>query len=922
MEEKLLKINKSKYWIYTGVITLLLAYTAFSLSNMLSGGIYVILRGDLLETHVSYVKMVINDFLNGGSIWYSFSLSMGMNTALTLAYYVMSPFNILFLIFPNVDINIITAVIIISKMAIAGSAFQLFCSRVLKVEDYRSIVFSLFYAFCGFMCAYGSYHIMWIDAFLLLPIICFLIANAFEKNEFWPVMIAYSYLFISQFYMAYMVGFFTLLFVILYIVFYINKENKKIYLYRLVKWVGSVCVAVMISAFILLPAAIFLINNNPPDATSFNDIKVTILEIFNSMFLCQFTDIVGRHSYSYSGLLTLMFVPLYFFDKNNKVKEKIVFGIALTAMIIASIYLPVYKFMHAFDSPDCFWFRFSFITSFVMCAIAARESLNLYKIKLKSLIVLILSFVIIYSVEIRLVSLEGDTVTKHTSGNLLLNVLFFGLWCIVIYLIQNSTEKYKVALALLSILLTGTEVFLNAKDSVGYGPTREEAYYNWVNASTDVLDRIKANEESESNKFYRILIDNDIIHNSDSMFNYNGVIDFGSSENYNLRKVLSNIGFSTTPRMSTGTGYNPVANMILGVKYVSKLFISLDVITSVSDMKKYEIEPLINLYECTLNLGYMVEDDIEDYNFPSRNVFANMNDLLSHMTGTVTECFTKIPKDNIKYTYKDASVFLMDGTDGPYYVDMNYPESEIHVEINDNSYDKVFVQFEKKDAVCNENDYVISCDNIVNGLDDMITGSGSMELYKNSEKNVFFCDIYRSEGSAIEAEFDSINYYSYDADAQRSVFDNLSGEQMIVSDYKSGYVKGEVTVDGDRRLLMTTIPYDEGWKCFVNGSETNIIPIVGDAFVGVKLPDKGVYELEFKYEAPGAKKGFLVSILGCIILIASVLFYFLKKKNNKHNKSDETESAVIEETSENIEEMNNPENEIQMYNNENINSEN
>ena len=93
-----------------------------------------------------------------------------------------------------------------------------------------------------------------------------------------------------------------------------------------------------------------------------------MLEIFNSMFLCQFTDIVGRHSYSYSGLLTLMFVPLYFF--------------ALAAMIIASIYLPVYKFMHAFDSPDCFWFRFSFITSFVMCAIAARESLNLYKIKL------------------------------------------------------------------------------------------------------------------------------------------------------------------------------------------------------------------------------------------------------------------------------------------------------------------------------------------------------------------------------------------------------------------------------------------------------------------------------------------------------------------------------------------------------------
>ena len=34
--------------------------------------------------------------------------------------------------------------------------------------------------------------------------------------------------------------------------------------------------------------------------------------------------------------------------------------------------------------------------------------------------------------------------------------------------------------------------------------------------------------------------DNDLIHDSDSLYGYNGVSDFGTAENYNLRKTMSN----------------------------------------------------------------------------------------------------------------------------------------------------------------------------------------------------------------------------------------------------------------------------------------------------------------------------------------------------------------------------------------------
>ena len=118
MERVLKKITPKYYWLISFAIGSLAMYMMLSYSQMLSTGKYAIIGGDAMEIYVPNIRMLLSSLRNGESIWYSFSTSMGYNTALSAAYELFSPFNILFLLFPKADVNIILAIIIILKVVL------------------------------------------------------------------------------------------------------------------------------------------------------------------------------------------------------------------------------------------------------------------------------------------------------------------------------------------------------------------------------------------------------------------------------------------------------------------------------------------------------------------------------------------------------------------------------------------------------------------------------------------------------------------------------------------------------------------------------------------------------------------------------------------------------------------------------------
>ncbi|MBQ3517092.1 MAG: YfhO family protein [Lachnospiraceae bacterium] len=134
MEKYLSKIQPKHYGLVAFVLTCLSMYMMFSYEEVLSTGRYIIMEGDLFHQYVPFIKMFVRDILQGENLFFSWSLSMGMNTSLCYAYYVLSPFNLLYLILYGVDENIVTAIVIILKSGLAALMFQRFVSKYLKVQ--------------------------------------------------------------------------------------------------------------------------------------------------------------------------------------------------------------------------------------------------------------------------------------------------------------------------------------------------------------------------------------------------------------------------------------------------------------------------------------------------------------------------------------------------------------------------------------------------------------------------------------------------------------------------------------------------------------------------------------------------------------------------------------------------------------------
>ena len=93
--------------------------------------------------------------------------------------------------------------------------------------------------------------------------------------------------------------------------------------------------------------------------------------------------------------------------------------------------------------------------------------------------------------------------------------------------------------------------------------------------------------------------------------------------------------------------------------------------------------------------------------------------------------------------------------------------------------------------------------------------------------------------------------------------------------YNSEGFNAKISLDKSK-LVFFSVPYDDGWKAYVNGKPADVIR-ANFGFMAVKC-DSGENEITFEYETPGLKAGVIISI-GGIILLAGYLIIFRKKKS-------------------------------------------
>ncbi|MBQ4270382.1 MAG: YfhO family protein, partial [Clostridiales bacterium] len=105
----------------------------------------------------------------------------------------------------------------------------------------------------------------------------------------------------------------------------------------------------------------------------------------------------------------------------------------------------------------------------------------------------------------------------------------------------------------------------------------------------------------------------------------------------------------------------------------------------------------------------------------------------------------------------------------------------------------------------------------------------------------------------------------------------IDTSSVTVGTTQDGYVS--MTSDlTEGQVILTTIPYEDGWTLYVDGVKTDITPYQ-DALIAID-PGTGHHDIELVFTAPGLKAGAVVSVLGILGLVGSSIII----KKNKQRK--------------------------------------
>ena len=156
-----------------------------------------------------------------------------------------------------------------------------------------------------------------------------------------------------------------------------------------------------------------------------------------------------------------------------------------------------------------------------------------------------------------------------------------------------------------------------------------------------------------------------------------------------------------------------------------------------------------------------------------------------------------------------------------------------------------------------KNDYYCGRENFLVNLGDTGEGEGTVQIS------------FRESGVY---SFDSLEVISQPTDSVTERIKEFKDSVMENITVGEDSVSGTFTSEDDR-ILMLSIPYNPGWKAYVDGKETEILR--ADLMYMAVPVVKGTHNIELKYETPFLKTGALMGIFGIIMLFV-ILYRMIK----------------------------------------------
>ena len=828
------------------------------------------LPADSLPQYSNFLIYFKNFISGGDNLFYSLSKSLGGEMFGTFTYYLISPFNLIALLFDKTLITIGYDLIIALKTATAGVTFCYYLNRKKKAK-FSNLIFSSMYVFSSYAITYG-FNIMWLDAFILLPIVIAGLEDLLDSKKVCLYTIALSLTLITNYYM----GFIVCEFVGLYFIYKLilkGLKSKKDILKTILRFIIYSLIAVLIAGIILLPSFLYIREGRAD--FSFSNLKFEKNYEIQNVISKFFTGAFNKEEVQnfamppvFCGIIANILVILFFTNKKISLKEKNLSFIFLL-IFFASFYIKTFNLLWVMgNKPAWYIYRYAFCFTFIYIIIAHKSFENI-KENSKTKIILASVIHILLGICVLLFNL-GEFNKLFVKIDLLIILIITVLLCIYKFTYEHkkikTTKFIVICIFLINLLDLVTNTWVSIREIKNeLCILTEEDYAGYVNGVEREINKIKELDSS----LYRIEQGATITQNDALVFDFNGTNFTGSTYSKELHSFLGKLGYYADHVAVVNIYENTkTIDMLFGIKY-KFMRSTLENFKNYIPVKGGENETFI-IYKNphALNLGFCVPESILNKFEEKENLYETQNLLMKNISGNNENIFIK-HKGKVKeelINLKEDSIIREDGESIVYNIENKEKEAKLIYKFEAQQEGDTYITFEANKQlkmIIYINDKEINIANTKDGLNILNLGKQKagdkvrIEIKIDSEIKNYTVDnmyVYYEKNEVIEKDYEI-----------------LSKNQVDLKEISSSHYEGKINTEKENTYILFTIPYDKGWKIAVDGKKINTI-VMQDALMGVLIDSPGEHEITMNFVPYGFYAGVIISASGIILFIIGIKY--------------------------------------------------
>lgn len=863
-------IKKNQELLISGLVPALILLGYFIYRGFAPFGTSSLLTVDMGQQYVAFYEYFRDTLLkHPGQFFYSFSNGLGGDMFGTWTYYLLSPVNLILLLFKKESITTGILIVTILKYALSGLTSAIFLKHMIQDHHLQHprvsvIGFSTAYSLMAFSIA-NQLNLFWLDATILLPIIILGLDYLIEKNQTVIFILSMSFMVIINYYFAYMIGIFTLL--------YFIWKNQHFSIKKILLFIKSWIFILIYSAIAWMPTLWALLHgkakyteNNIQWSFEYSPIKMLTKLIPGTFSFKQMSDGLPN---IYVGMFVLVAFIAYFFNQNINFKSRIKALLITFVFLLSFCFSPLDLIWHAMQFPWWYPYRFSFIFSFWVIILAFRGLLspiknNLIKPIIVSLIVMLFT---IYASVTNLPKISD----YMTNNQIQFGVITF-IAALIFWVGFQTSSFNKILTPILAIFMI-LELTVNAiwsLNRISYVSQTEFSTYSA--AARAAVGQL----QEKSNQFTRIGTNFSRTKNDPIQMNYNGGSSFNSNLETNMLNAMSALGQPTTSGNVSYMNGTLITDSLLSFKYWSFVdeqaehspFLTRSVRHDVLERyQRLDSTPYSNSYlnPFSLPLGLTTAKNIGN-KLDGSHPLSYQEQLLQNISGNTASLFSDI--------MDQAQIYFSNVTTTPNIKNGLLTKKKLNksasvtFEFQPKNNDPIYITAGSQMAHDNA-DIFVNNQRITEDIDyEHPIVLSIADQAKNKKVRI---QIVLKKQSLLLSDFSvvSLNFKRFERDyalSKVSSFNNVKSSGNSIT--------ANLTVNKQKPYLFTSIPYSSGWTIKVDGKKVKSVQ-TGNYFLGSSTPLKaGKHKVELYYIPPFFLLGSIITLFGIVVVL---IRKFIKK---------------------------------------------